>query len=221
MTLPAELGGRGADLMDLVLTQERLAQGDAPTAVAVNMHVFNTGLRSHLWRLGDTKALPLLEACAGDPLIICSGTSDPRMNTAIGFAGLVSWFTTSLPACYRGLAEAARDYVIGWARERGQPPSDRQVTHYPGNRFLAAEMDVGIKAARVMLLQTASALSEPASPANRPLADLLACQHFVTETAVSIADKAMRIAAGAALSRSAPLEQMYRDVRCDPPAGRI
>jgi alkylation response protein AidB-like acyl-CoA dehydrogenase len=318
MTLPAELGGGGADLMDLVLAQERLAQGDAPTAVAINMHVFNTGLRSDLWRLGDAKARPMLEACARDSLIICSGTSDPRMHTVVGFAGLndttrraekveggykingragfgtlcvcadifeqtahyddplkgplclyfavpsktpgitiqnnwdtmcirassshdtvwedvfvpedkvtarpargwdsynnvfVSWFMPTISACYLGLAQAARDYVIDWASRRTQLPFDRPVTHYPGNQFLAAEMDVGLKAARAMLLQTASALSDPSVRAAPPIADVLACQHFVTETALSVVDKAMRIAGGAAISRSGPLEQMYRDVR--------
>ena len=49
-------------------------------------------------------------------------------------------------------------------------------------------MEVGLKAARAMLLQTASALSEPAERANPPLMDLLACEHFVTETAVSVVE---------------------------------
>jgi len=318
MTLPAELGGGGADLMDLVLAQERLAQGDGPTAVAINMHVFNVGLRSDLWRLGDEKQRSLLEACARDRLIICSGTSDPRMNTVIGFAGLndttrraekvkggyqvngragfgslcvcadvfeetahyddpvkgplclyfrvpantpgvkiqnnwdtmsirasashdllwenvfvpeesvtarpartwdtynnvfVSWFMTSVSACYLGIAQAARDYVVNWANGRTQLPFDRPASHYPGNQFLAAEMEVGLRAARAMLLQTAGALSEPALRANPSLMDVLACEHFVTETAVSVVDKAMRIAGGAAISRSNPLEQHYRDVR--------
>ncbi len=318
MTLPAELGGGGANLQDFVLAQERLAQGDGPTAVAVNMHIFNVGLRSDLWRLGDVKQLPLLEACARDSLIICSGTSDPRMNTVIGFAGLndttrraekvnggylingragfgtlcvcadffeqtahyddpakgplclyfavpaktpgvkvqnnwdtmsirassshdtlwenvfvpeenvtarparswdtynsvfVSWFMTSVSACYLGIAQAARDHALNWARERTQLPFDRPVSHYPGNQFLAAEMEVGLRAARAMLLQTTGALNEPSLRANPPLMDVLACQHFVTETAVGVVDKAMRIAGGAAISRSGPLEQMYRDVR--------
>jgi alkylation response protein AidB-like acyl-CoA dehydrogenase len=64
-----------------------------------------------------------------------------------------------------------------------------------------------------MLLHTAGALSEPVHRANSPLMDVLACQHFVTETAVSVVDKAMRIAGGAAIFRSNPLEQIYRDVR--------
>lgn len=318
MTLPMELGGGGANLIDLVLAQVRLAQGDGPTAVAINMHLFNTGLRSDLWRLGDIKQLPLLKACARDSLIICSGTSDPRMNTVIGFAGLndttrsaekvrggyrvngragfsslcvcadlfeetahyedpakgpfclyfavpaktpgiavqnnwdtmsirasashdtlwenvfvpeenvtarparswdtynnifVSWFMTSISACYLGIAQAARDHVIKWASERKQLPFDYPVSHYPGNQFLAAEMEVGLRAARAILLATARALSEPSERANPSLIDILACKQFVTETAVNVVDKAMRISGGAAISRSGPLEQMYRDVR--------
>jgi alkylation response protein AidB-like acyl-CoA dehydrogenase len=318
MTLPAELGGGGANLIDFVLAQERLARGDGPTAVAINMHIFNVAVRADLWRLGDEKQRPFLEACARDSFILCSGTSDPRMNTVVGFAGLndttrraekvpdgyqingragfgtlcvcadyfeetahyddpakgplclfftvpaktpgikiqnnwdamsirassshdiiwenvfvpeenvtarparswdtynnvfVSWFMTSVSACYLGIAQAARDHAIDWARDRTQIPFDRPVSHYPGNQFLAAEMEVGLRAARAMLLQTAGALSEPAHRANSPLMDVLACQHFVTETAVSVVDKAMRIAGGAAIFRSNPLEQIYRDVR--------
>jgi alkylation response protein AidB-like acyl-CoA dehydrogenase len=318
MTLPAEFGGGGANLMDLVLAQERLARGDGPTAVAINMHLFNVAVRTDLWRLGDETLRPFLEISARERLILCSGTSDPKMNTVIGFAGLndttrraekaqggyringragfgslsacadffeetahyddptrgplclvftvpkdtkgievqnnwdtmsirasashdtvwdnvfvpdecvkarparrwdtynsvfVSWFMTSLSACYLGIAQAARDYVIDWARERTQIPFDRPISHYPGNQFTAAEMEVGLRAARAMLIQTANEVNELSQRANPPLMDVLACQRFITETAVSVVDKAMRIAGGAAISRSCPLEQMYRDVR--------
>ncbi|MBI3244918.1 MAG: acyl-CoA/acyl-ACP dehydrogenase [Deltaproteobacteria bacterium] len=318
MTVPAELGGGGANLLDLILAQERLARGDGPTAVAINMHLFNIAVRSDLWRLGDEKQLPFLEASARDHLILASGTSDPKMHTVVGFAGLndttrraekvaggylvngragfgtlcacadyleqtahyddpgkgplclfftlpaktpgitiqnnwdtmsirssashdsvwenvfvpeervtarpartwdtsnnvfVSWFMTSVPACYLGIAEAARDYAFNWVRERTQIPFDRSVSHYPGNQFLAAEIEVGLRAARALLVQTASALNEPTIRANPPLMDILACKHFVTETAVSVVDKVMRIVGGAALFRSGPLEQMYRDIR--------
>jgi alkylation response protein AidB-like acyl-CoA dehydrogenase len=318
LTLPAELGGGGANVKDLVLAQERLAQGDGPTAVAINMHVFNVGLRADLWRLGEQKLRPFLEASARDSLVLCSGTSDPKMSTVVGFAGLndttrraekvpagyringragfsslcmcadffeetahyddpvkgplclfftvpantpgikiqhnwdtmsirasashdtvwenvfvpeenvtqrpartwetynnvfCSWFMPSISACYLGMAQAAHDHAINWASERTQLPFDRPVSHYPGNQFLAAEMEVGIRAARAMLMQTADALSEPSLRANPSLMDVLACQHFVTETAVSVVDKAMRVMGGAAISRSGPMEQMYRDVR--------
>jgi alkylation response protein AidB-like acyl-CoA dehydrogenase len=318
MTVPTELGGGGATLLDFVLAQERLARSDGPTAVAINMHIFNVGVRSDLWRLGDETQRAFLQASAHDRLILCSGTSDPRMHTVVGFAGLndttrraekveggylvngragfatlcacadffeetahyddpekgplclfftlpaktpgiqiqtnwdtmsirasashdivwenvfvpeesvmarpartwdtynnvfVSWFMTSVPACYLGIAQAARDYAFTWVRERTQLPFDRPVSHYPGNQFLAAEMEVGLRAARAMLIQTVSVLSDPTIRANPPLMDVLACKHFVTETAVSVVDKAMRIVGGAAISRSGPVEQMYRDIR--------
>jgi alkylation response protein AidB-like acyl-CoA dehydrogenase len=111
------------------------------------------------------------------------------------------------------MAQAARDYACKWVRDRTQLPFDRPVSHYPGNQFLAAEMEVGLRAARAMLVQTASAVSDPAVRANPPLMDLLACKHFVTETAVSVVDKAVRLLGGAALFRSGPLEQLYRDIR--------
>jgi alkylation response protein AidB-like acyl-CoA dehydrogenase len=41
LTVPRELGGWGASLLDVVLAQFRLAQGDASTALAVSMHFTN------------------------------------------------------------------------------------------------------------------------------------------------------------------------------------
>src|SRR5215471_11789041 len=87
MTVPEELGGGGATVLDLVLAQERLAQGDGPTAVAINMHLGAVGWVADLWRLGNETMRPVLEAIARDRLILSAGTSDPKMHSAIGFAG--------------------------------------------------------------------------------------------------------------------------------------
>ncbi len=35
LTVPEELGGGGANVLDLVLAQERLARGDGPTTIAI------------------------------------------------------------------------------------------------------------------------------------------------------------------------------------------
>ena len=318
MTVPAELGGGGVNILDFILAQERLAQGDGPTAVAINMHLLIVGIYADVWRLGDQSLRPFLESIARDRLILAGGTNDPRMSSAIGLAGLndttrraekvpggyringragfgtmsacadflvetahyddpqkgprclafvvptktpgitiqnnwdtmsirasasndivwenvfvpeqdvmdrpartmdtftnllLSWGVAPLDACYLGIAQAARDYAINWARERTQVPFDRPMSHYPHNQFLAAEMEVGLRAARAMVVQTAGGLSEAAVRANPPLMDLIACHQFVMETAFSVVDKAMRLVGGAALFRSSPLEQLYRDVR--------
>jgi alkylation response protein AidB-like acyl-CoA dehydrogenase len=317
---PAELGGGGGDILDLVLAQERLARGDLPTAISINMHHFGVGWLADLWRSNDRKeggVRSLLKSVVDDRIIIGGGVSDPRMHSAIGFGGLSdttrraektdggyvinglgrfstlcacadflfetahyddpakgplllgfylprdtpgiklqdnwdtlsirassshdiiwdhvfvpeesarsrpvrSWDTTlkifsswvpSTNACYLGLAQAARDWAIDWARERIQVPFDRPMSHYPGNQFHAAKMEIGLRAARAMLLETATLLSEPAVRIEPPMMDIIACHEFVMETAVSVVDEAMRLVGGAALSRSLPLEQMYRDVR--------
>jgi alkylation response protein AidB-like acyl-CoA dehydrogenase len=72
---------------------------------------------------------------------------------------------------------------------------------------------VGIRTARAMLLQTATAIADTPLGDEQPLMDIIACHHFVTETAVSVVDKVMRMVGGVGLFKSSPLEQMYRDVR--------
>ena len=318
MTAPSELGGGGISVLDFALAQERLALGDGPTAVAVNMHLLAVGLYSDLWRLGDETVRPFLESITRDHLILASGTNDPRMSSSFGLAGLAdttrsaervaggyivngrsgfgtmsacadflnetahyddpdkgprclaftipaktpgvsiqnnwdtmsircsasndilwenvfvsdelvmdrparavdtfvsllcSWGLPALDACYLGMAQAARDYAINWAGARTQVPFTRPMSYYPQNQFLAAEMEIGLRASRAMIIQTAQMLGDPQIRAKPPLMDLIACHQFVMETAWSVVDKAMRLVGGAGLFRSSLLEQLYRDAR--------
>ena len=64
-----------------------------------------------------------------------------------------SWWVASGPACYIGLAQAARDYAMNWVAERKQEPFDQPMTHYPSNQLLAADMEIGLRSARAMLHQ--------------------------------------------------------------------
>jgi alkylation response protein AidB-like acyl-CoA dehydrogenase len=138
--------------------------------------------------------------------------SRPARTWDISLNVFSCWMPT-LDACYLGLAQAARDWAINWASERTQVPFDRPMSHYPGNQFIAAEMEVALRVARAMLVQTAGSLSDLKVRTEPPMMDIIACHHFVMESAVSVVDKAMRLVGGAALFRSGPLEQMYRDVR--------
>jgi len=126
---------------------------------------------------------------------------------------LCSWGLPPLDACYLGIAQAARDYAIEWASARTQAPFDRPMSHYPQSQFLAAEMEIGLRAARAMVVQTADSLNDLQARLNPSLVDVIACHQFVMETAFSVVDKSMRLVGGAALFRSSPLEQMYRDAR--------
>jgi alkylation response protein AidB-like acyl-CoA dehydrogenase len=62
--VPTELGGAGLGLDQITALQSRLAYHAAPTALAVNMHVYWTGLAADLARTGDTSCRWILEKAA-------------------------------------------------------------------------------------------------------------------------------------------------------------
>ena len=325
LIVPEELGGGGAVPLDVVLAQERLAYGDLPMAIAVNMHHISVSILTDLWRLnqkGEGLQLdaiePMLKAVVNDKIIFAGPVSDPKMNSSVGYAGIndttrqaekvdggyvingrsgfgtmsacadyllttaryndpekgpqcllcflesdtkgvqiqtnwdtmsirsslsndvvwdnvfisedaaiprpvqtwdalsniiAAWWVASGPACYLGLAQAARDYAMSWVAGRTQEPFDQPMTHYPGNQLLAAEMEIGLRSARAMLHQTAAAHDDIAARSQDDLVNLISCYQFVMESCVQVVDQAMRMVGGAALFKKNPMEQMYRDVR--------
>jgi alkylation response protein AidB-like acyl-CoA dehydrogenase len=67
MAVPQELGGRGLSLAEVCREQRNLAYYAHATALAVNMHLYWTGIAADLWRAGDKSLEWLLkEAVAGE-----------------------------------------------------------------------------------------------------------------------------------------------------------
>lgn len=64
LAVPKELGGGGCSLAEVVRQQRRLGYHAAPTALAVNMHLYWTGIAADLWRAGDQSLHWLLEEAA-------------------------------------------------------------------------------------------------------------------------------------------------------------
>ena len=132
LIVPEELGGGGASPLDFALAQDRLAQGDLPMAIAVNMHHIVVALMSDLWRLNQRGEGPrleafehLLRATVSDKLVFCGPVSDPRMNSSVGFAGIndTTRRATRVDGGYRlnghsgfGTMSAGADYVLTTAR---------------------------------------------------------------------------------------------------------
>src|SRR5579875_2382147 len=83
MTIPEELGGQGASLLERIKAQERLARGCGATALAVNMHFNVSDLLIDLWtRFRDPKIGDKLRRIAAERLI-CGGTNSEPDNAAI------------------------------------------------------------------------------------------------------------------------------------------
>jgi alkylation response protein AidB-like acyl-CoA dehydrogenase len=75
MAVPKELGGHGLLLPEVCRETRRLAYHAHATALAVNMHVYWTGVAADLWRAGD-KSLEWLLRAAMDGEIFAAGHSE-------------------------------------------------------------------------------------------------------------------------------------------------
>ncbi|MDG6926137.1 MAG: acyl-CoA dehydrogenase family protein [Nitrososphaerota archaeon] len=125
-----------------------------------------------------------------------------RAISSGGHVGMLGSCAISL-----GLAQAGLDLALKHAKERtilGQKLASRE-----GIQFLLSEMASDVQAMRQMLYFGAE--ENERSPNAYP--SLLQMKIFITETAVKVLDKALRVTGATGYSRGVPLERYYRDVR--------
>src|SRR6476619_4255285 len=116
IAVPAELGGGGYTLADVCREQRLLGYHAPATALAVNMHLYWTGLVADLWRAGDRSLEWLLvEAMNGavfaaghaesgnDIPVLLSTTKAERVNGGYRFTGHKSFGSLSPVWSFLGL----------------------------------------------------------------------------------------------------------------------
>jgi alkylation response protein AidB-like acyl-CoA dehydrogenase len=116
VAVPKELGGGGLSLAEVVRHQRHLAYYAAPTALAVNMHIYWTGVAADLWRGGDRSLQWLLEAAAAgqvfaaghaesgnDIPLLLSTTKAQRVEGGYRFTGRKSFGSLTPVWTYLGL----------------------------------------------------------------------------------------------------------------------
>lgn len=131
-------------------------------------------------------------------------------NYQTGFK-LNSWILL-IPATYLGIAQAARDYAIAFAANHSPNSIQGTIAELPNIQALIGEMDLALMKARFALYGTAEACHDPARRALASNAVNVA-KHVVTNEAMAVVDKAMRIVGAKSLTRANPLQRYYRDVR--------
>ncbi len=320
LPIAEELGGLGGSLLDLCLCQERLAQGDASTALAVNMHLFALGsmmenlgtdaqskfMASMLvqqkliigggfteaeiggnWGFPTTTAVrqdyedvagfvlngrktftsmsPIIDLFSvntsatdddGNPVIglftVPRGTSGVSIietwdtmsmratashdlvlkdcwvpeqmlvamrqpgDTDVGANVLLSWFCCSVASVYLGVATAARNFAVDWARTRKPVLFERPIGHFPGVQFHVADMEIELAAARALVRQTAAEWMAGGLRERDDLARIVLTKLHATNTAIRVVDQAMSIVGAPAIFRRHPMQRYYRDVRPGP-----
>ena len=81
MCIPEQFGGGGASLKEVAIAQNRLAQGDGPTTLAINMHLAGMMMLNEQWRNGDDSVRPLLERHGRERLISGGAVSEPEVES--------------------------------------------------------------------------------------------------------------------------------------------
>jgi alkylation response protein AidB-like acyl-CoA dehydrogenase len=117
-------------------------------------------------------------------------------------------------AVYTGIAAAARDFAVDYARGRrpgGQ--SGRSIAEYQTVQHRVAEMDLLLLQTRAVVYGTAETWVERPDQQAAIAWQLAAAKYLSTNNAIRVTDLALRVVGSAGLSRAAPLERYFRDVR--------
>lgn len=154
------------------------------------------GTESHDLILDDVKV---------DDSMLVEINDGPRGNKVNGWV-------LHIPACYLGIAQAARDYAIQFANEHSPNSIKGTISELPNVQRLLGEIELELMRTKHFIYSVAEAYDDEG---RRPLIsnELGAVKHTVTNSAISIVDKAMRVAGAKSLQRSNPLQRYYRDVR--------
>jgi len=119
-----------------------------------------------------------------------------------------------IPAVYLGIATAARDAAVKFARERRpQPLGGKSIGELPAVQRMLGEIELALAESRALLFGAAEAWVEAPDHRREILTLLAAAKYVVTNRGVEITDKAMRVVGGAGLARSHPVQRYYRDIR--------
>ena len=140
-----------------------------------------------------------------------AGLTDPAEPDPRRDPGLIAWNNLGLTALYLGVAEAARDWLVGFLHERTPSALGRPLATLP--RFQA---EVGeIEAALIGALALVEALAERVDAGDRRAAEHSGAAKLIgTRAAIGAVERAVALIGNNALTRRNPLERHLRDVLC-------
>ncbi|MBA2247611.1 MAG: acyl-CoA/acyl-ACP dehydrogenase [Chloroflexia bacterium] len=116
-------------------------------------------------------------------------------------------------AVYLGIAQAARDFAVEFAKHRvpsglGTPIAELQTVQHR-----IAQIDILLAQARSLLYLTAETWADQPDQRESLAWRMAAAKYTVTNNAIAVTDQALRVVGSVGLQRSLPLERYFRDVR--------
>lgn len=122
----------------------------------------------------------------------------------------VAWTTVTVAALYDGIARAARDWFVAYAKTRR--PSNLGASLATLERFQEAVGEIdGLLAVNRRLIAD-SAAEVDADPGSFSVVEAGLIKRAVTENAIKAVERALELSGNRGLDRANPLERHYRDV---------
>ncbi len=116
-----------------------------------------------------------------------------------------------IAAVYLGVAQAARNEAIQFAKHRRPNSLDRPISSVPHIQEKVAKMELALLQSNAVLFGLAAQFGVDASSV--PASQFSAAKYLATNSAIEITDLAMRVVGGASLSLEGALQRHYRDIR--------
>ncbi|OIU70524.1 acyl-CoA dehydrogenase [Rossellomorea aquimaris] len=118
-----------------------------------------------------------------------------------------------IPACYIGVAIAARNEAVHFAKEYSPNSLPGPIKDVPEVRRKIGEIELDLFNVRQILYSIADKWDKEPDKRHGMASELASVKHIVTNSAFRIVDTAMRIVGARSLFKSNPMQRYYRDVR--------
>ncbi len=116
-------------------------------------------------------------------------------------------------AVYLGIAQAARDFAVQFAKERVPSGLGKPIAELETVQHRVARMDIQLLQARSVLYSTAEVWQDEPDLREAIGWQFAAAKYTVTNHAIEITDQALRVVGSAGLQKKYPLERYFRDAR--------
>jgi alkylation response protein AidB-like acyl-CoA dehydrogenase len=125
--------------------------------------------------------------------------------------GVVESFALGYAAVYLGIAEAAFDFAVDYARQRIVKPENVPVAHDPTVQRHLGALRVHLDAARLVLEESAAGWADADVLERGLLANR--AKYLATETGLDVTEKVIQVVGGRGAYRDFIAERAFRDVR--------
>ena len=117
-----------------------------------------------------------------------------------------------ISATYLGIAQAAADYALHFAKHHSPNSLNGPISQLPHIRTAIGEMELLLQQARYVLYGVAEKY-DAGTTRTQLVHEIGIAKHTVTNIAIEVVDKAMRLVGAKSLLMDSPLQLYYRNVR--------